>query len=532
MGTVFFIITVAIAVAMTAYFVSRQINVYRSNKKELDRLSKFFDKTENYSTLEHKAGICIRNVAAEGSELKLLIGDINEYIGKSKGTVAFSIIQNKTERRLSMVSDMATSRLTFPTLIGLQGTFAGAFVGLLIFLVGTFLDSGITDSAIQSLIAGVIVAMIASFVGLILLVKSHQKASEATNKADRDKNEFYEWVQNELMPSVDVSMVEAIGQLHETIDRFEPSFSGIIAQFREAFSDITNVFGNNFRQSVRVVANAVDEMGRNMDRINQNVRLEQEILNTIRSGQMKRGLNAFVDATERFEALTSSLDLFEKARRLMLVSAQETINIQRSYSESLQIPLKVAADINVILNRITNFEKNIEGLGTSIAQTQLVGNQTVEQIKACVKAINSKQQVAKEFADTANANLERYFAHHVEELGRIAQRYNDALESHLADYSQMMEQAKLELKERKQEFTEALEQKFSLEEIRNDFSSLNRLSDIERKMDEMAGKIIGRQELSEELEEIRQTLGELDEKVKSANEGKSKSFFGSILGTK
>lgn len=470
---------------MAVGFILWQKRVYNENKRAIARLKRFFSKKEAFSTCESyeydedgnpiSEYIKIKEVADKDAELMNLIDDINAYIKKSKGTVAFSIIQNKTERRISMLYEIATSKLSFPTHIGLMGTFAGVFIGLIMFLIGTMAVGGITDSSIQSLITGVLVSMATSCCGIWLLILSHRLASEATNQIDHDKNDFYEWVQNELMPTVDVSMVEAIGKLHETIDKFEPTFSGVISQFKGAFKDVTNAFGTEFRKSVQVVASAVNTMGNNMDKVNKNIDLQSNLLDTLKSNQLVRGMDSFVEASKRFTDITGSLDQFERARRIMLVAAQETINIQKDFNESLQIPKQVAAEINIILNRITKFEESINGLGVNVAQTQMVGNQVVEQIKENINAIKAKQTVAEKYADTANKRLEVYFDEQKKEVSRIMQKYNEALESYLNDYETMLKERKTELESRNREFVEAIDRKLSIEDIRSDFKALREI---------------------------------------------------------
>ena len=417
-----------IAVLIAIGFICWQYRVCSGNFKSLDILRRFFSKKEAYATLERisdditskqKNTIVLKDVSEPDAELHNLIRDINEYIEKSKGTVAFSIIQNKTERRISMLYEIATSKLSFPTQIGLMGTFLGVFLGLFMFLIGTTKYGQITDDAINSLIFGVLVSMATSFSGILLLILSHSKASKVTNQIDRDKNEFYEWVQNELMPSVDVSMVEAIGKLHETIGQFEPTFSGVINRFKDAFKDVTGAFGDDFRLSVQIVKESVDQMGDNIDKINHNIDLQTELLGTIRSKELITGMDAFVEASKKFGEITGSLDQFERARRLMLIAAQEAINIQKDYNESLQIPKQVAADINSILDRITNFEKNIEGLGANIAQTQLVGSKLVEQIKENIIAIRDKQKVAEYMVSLTNEQLGDFFNEQKDVLSKI-----------------------------------------------------------------------------------------------------------------
>lgn len=480
-----FLISLIVSFVMAVGFILWQKRVYNENKRAIARLKRFFSKKEAFSTCESyeydedgnpiSEYIKIKEVADKEAELMNLIDDINAYIKKSKGTVAFSIIQNKTERRISMLYEIATSKLSFPTHIGLMGTFAGVFIGLIMFLIGTMAVGGITDSSIQSLITGVLVSMATSCCGIWLLILSHRLASEATNQIDHDKNDFYEWVQNELMPTVDVSMVEAIGKLHETIDKFEPTFSGVISQFKGAFKDVTNAFGTEFRKSVQVVASAVDTMGKNMDKVNKNIDLQSNLLDTLKSNQLVRGMDSFVEASKRFTDIMGSLDQFERARRIMLVAAQETINIQKDFNESLQIPKQVAAEINIILNRITKFEESINGLGVNVAQTQMVGNQFVEQIKENINAIKAKQTVAEKYADTANKRLEVYFDEQKKEVSCIMQKYNEALESYLNDYETMLKERKTELESRNREFVEAIDRKLSIEDIRSDFKALREI---------------------------------------------------------
>ena len=518
----------AFSVAVAIGFIFWQYRVYLENLKSLDILGHFFSKKEAYATLERISGdpnskqknsIVLKDVSEHDAELHNLIRDINEYIEKSKGTVAFSIIQNKTERRISMLYEIATSKLSFPTQIGLMGTFAGVLLGLVMFLIGTKRFGQITDDTINSLIFGVLVSMATSCLGIFLLIKSHSKSSKITNQIDRDKNEFYEWVQNELMPSVDVSMVEAIGKLHETIGQFEPTFSGVINKFKDAFRDVTGAFGDDFRLSVQIVKESVDQMGDNIDKINHNIDLQTELLGTIRSKELITGMDAFVEASKKFGEITGSLDQFERARRLMLIAAQEAINIQRDYNESLQIPKQVAADINSILNRIANFEKNIEGLGANIAQTQLVGSKLVEQIRENIVAIQDKQKVAEYMAEITNEKLDNFFNEQKDVLSKISVRYNTALSNYLNDYEQMLVNLKKEYEERKQEFVVAIDKKLSIDDIKNEFTNLRKLGVIVDKLDKLCNAGVKPERLSHELNSIKDELIALNEKQSNVNKG-------------
>ncbi|MDE5758170.1 MAG: hypothetical protein K2H85_06110, partial [Allobaculum sp.] len=119
----------------------------------------FFNKTRDYQVYGKDEDTQLdAYVAGEGSSLHTLIKELNEYTRKNHGTTDFSVIQNKTERKINVMYENATSKLAFPTYLGLMGTFLGVFLGLLSFNWGLFNSvNGITDAAISNLIWGVLV---------------------------------------------------------------------------------------------------------------------------------------------------------------------------------------------------------------------------------------------------------------------------------------------------------------------------------------------------------------------------------------
>lgn len=230
-------------------------------------------------------------------------------------------------------------------------------------------------------------------------------------------------------------------------------------------------------------------------------------------------MDAFVEASKKFGEITGSLDQFERARRLMLIAAQEAINIQRDYNESLQIPKQVAADINSILDRIANFEKNIEGLGANIAQTQLVGSKLVEQIKENIVAIKDKQKVAEYMANLTNEQLEDFFNQQKDVLSSISERYNTALSNYLNDYEQMLGRLKEEYEDRKREFVVAIDKKLSIDDIKNEFTYLRKLGVIVDKLDNLCNAGVKPKQLSHELNSIKDELIALNEKQSNVSKG-------------
>lgn len=345
----------------------------------------------------------------DGTDLRTLIDEINDYVKKSKGTTDFSVIQNKTERLIDMRYDDSTARMSFPIYLGLMGTFCGVFIGIISFLCNVWMDS-VNDDSIKGLLIGVLVSMSTSFIGLFLTTRNNYFSSDGKRKVDIDKNKFYDFIQTELMPSLDVSMVAALNKLHDTVTMFEPSFNRVIDRFQTTFDSCTKSFGNQFADNVKVVSRAVAVMGENMDKINQNIQLQQQLLSTIKSDSIANGLQAFVEATDHFTELTNSLNQFEKARRMMLRATDEVINMQKQYAESLEMPKELVIKVNSILDRITKFEDSINALGTDIAQTHMIGNDTINLINEQLSGIKKKGKIADKYLGLADGKLEELYS--------------------------------------------------------------------------------------------------------------------------
>lgn len=527
-------LTISVIVFFVCYGFQR--GFYRMTKENLYNYDNFFDKDGEYETIvvsqtasedeqpQFVKSQSLKNVAKPEAELYDLIEDINEYLNTCKGTATFNIIQNKTERRIAKMYELAVSKATFPTYLGLMGTFAGVFLGLLAFLLyGLLSDEGITDDSINSLISGVLVSMSTSFVGLLMSTISNYNISNAKDKVNDDKNEFYEYIQNKLMPSVDISLTEALGNLHQTVSDFEPSFSKVISGFKETFQECTNAFGDDFRESVKTMVDAVGTMSTNVNKITQNVSLLEKLLERLSGAEWISYMHQFADASDHFEKLTKSLNDFERARRMMLAAVQEAINIQKTYNESLNIPREVAAEINTILQRVVKFEQNVNALGENLATTQMLGNTTIKEIQNQISAIKEKHKVAEQYIETSNNKLEMFFDSQLIELKRLESKYQEALSDLFESYEMLTEQHKDEINHRHEMFKDAIDEKFELSEVRSELGNLKKLSGIETKVEEVKR---GQEKLQRTNEGIRSELNAFNAVKEEENKSTLYRIFG------
>lgn len=487
----------------------------------------FFLKKEDYETYTKEINgeevTQLKQVGANGSDLNKLIAEINHYVAKTKGTTDFAVIQNKVERKLNMRYDQSIAKLAFPTYYGLMGTFVGVFIGIYMFNKGFSSVEGITDDSIRNLLKGVMVSMSTSLVGLAMTTYNNHKAAESRKSIEEDKNAFFDFIQTELMPSLDVSMVLAITRLHETVDRFEPAFNGVISRFQTTFDNCTRAFGDSFEKNVTAVAAAVDTMGRNMDKINENISLQQQLLSTLKSGELVRGMDKYIEAADHFVSITKSLDKFEEARRMMLAAAQEAISLQNSYSDALRVPKEIAVKVNQILDRIKTFEDNVNRVGGSLENRQILGNDIIESIREQINTIRKKDKIAMKYFEIADGKLSDVFDEQTKVLNELNTHYKEAIVGHIEGFEQMLKEQTEEIQKQHAEFVEQLQQHLNVEEIHKDFSNLRKLNEILDQLKRLSQDPVKADELSKKLRDLQAEIAKIQV---TESRGGIGSFFG------
>lgn len=520
--------TIIIGLGVSALFFGFQFKFFRETAQYRSLFNNFFKRKDGvgYATKQQIVGdesfTVLCEVGMPKSDLNDLIREINKYVCKSRGTTDFSVIQNKVERKLNMRYDQSSTHLSFPTYLGLMGTFLGLFIGILTFLLGFDSTDSITDDSISNLLIGVLVSMSTSFVGLFLTTRNTALAGSARKKIEEDKNEFYDFVQTELMPTLNVSLVVAIDKLHTTVDNFEPSFNRVIDRFQTTFDNCTKAFGTNFEKNVSAVANAVNVMGQNMDKINENISLQEKLISTMKGDQLVRGLENYVEAANHFVSITQSLNKFEEARRMMLAAAQESIRIQNAYSESLKIPQNVAVKISQILDRVKNFEDSLNKLGDKLNEREILGNDVVKLIRDQVNAIAKKAKIADAYYQKSDGKMNDLFKEQTELIGKMTTRYREAIERHIESFDKMMVEQTTQMQKRNEMFMKAIDERLSIEDVRKEFSNLAKLSTIDNKLQELATESLTSQKLHSEIESVRRELSGIKDVLekKTASEDK------------
>lgn len=519
-----------------------QVKYFIGTVRKLDAVGSFFTKKADYQVLGSREDSCIDpEVAQVGTPLNWLIHELNEYTVKNHGTTDFGVMQNKTERKIKMLYDNATARIAFPTYIGLMGTFVGVFIGLCFFIRGMNTAGGVTDSSIKSLIGGVLVSMSTSFFGLFLTTVTHHKAANVQRKIREDKNEFYEFIQNELMPTLGVSMVAALNKLHHTINLFEPSFNRVIDRFQHTFESCTERFGNAFENNLNTVSNAVSVMGANMEEINRNVSLQAKLLKTLQSKGVAESLDAFVRASQAFEHVTRAIEQFDQIRMRMQATAIELCEAQQHFNESLEMPADLVDKLNVILSRFTTFEDNLNQFAETVQQTGVLSASQIKAFEDVLRKIERQNTLVTLVADTAESDITGMFEKQVQSLKELSEGYQRNFVEFAEAFQSSLQRLEQEMTSRREAFLATLEEQFSMEAIQKEFSQLGKLERIEALLDGISRRAPrGDSErvldaTRREVESIRTLLADKLGKPRAASAPKApkkKGFFSKMFGGK
>ena len=462
------------------------------------------------------------------ADLSNILQEINAYLSKNEGTADFSILMNVVERRInSLVSD-AVAKISFPTFCGLLGTFLGVFIGLSSFNTGlnegiqasrTILhdfsvqDTPIHDFMIKELIEGVIISMITSVIGLFCSIVLNWFASFAQKNLNKRKNELYHFLQIELMPELGTDMVSSIAKLRQTINRFEPAFNSVIDRFQHTFDDCTSQFGEAFRENVQVVAQAVNSMGVNINKVNDNILFQQKILDTLKSKELNKTLDKFTNAISQIGELSQSLALFEQSKCEVVLATQELTEAQRKYNQDLSIPKELVCEVNKLLDRIRTFEDNVNRLGEELQQSDIIGNDQLNLIKEQIQVLKQKNAVAANYVDTTTEELTRFFDAQKESLTGKTNQWNQVLMKYGEEYEAIVNEMQEQMRSRWEEFINKMNSLFDTTKVSDSFEYLKQLGPIYTKVEAIETKLSDAQNMEKQLNAISGELKTVNDAV-------------------
>ncbi|TXD81029.1 hypothetical protein ESY86_19435 [Subsaximicrobium wynnwilliamsii] len=303
-----------------------------------------------------------------------LLHSINVYLLRNKGaTTDFNLIKDITERNIDTEDEDISQRITTPLYLGLMGTMLGIIFGL----INLFLVSGKGDEfEIQGFLIGVSIAMSASFIGLLCTVLNSTYYKTARKNVEVSKNDFYTFIQTELLPILNQSVSSSVFMLHTNLVKFNDNFTVNINR-------LTGLLNKNYDA---VIA-------------------QDKILQSLEKIDITEFAKANIKVLRELKAGTEDLHKFNQ----YLSSLNSTVDGTTRLSNSFQI----------LLNKVNNFEGLAEKLDSRIEES----NKLVQFLNDHYEVLNERGDLltdsVKKVDDVLNKSLVELREHTREKIDAI-----------------------------------------------------------------------------------------------------------------
>jgi hypothetical protein len=280
-----------------------------------------------------------------------VIKSTNAYLCKNKGASAdFNILKDTCERYLEKVDNEIGNLINVPLYIGLGGTFVGIIIGLwgIDFSATTEGTTTIISSdSISQLLNGVIAAMLASLVGLsFTVVNSALFYKPAAYKNDTQKNEYYDFLQRELLPFLNIGVSKSLGSFKDVLNHFIKKFG----ENMDDYKDSGNLLNENLQKQQTVLEEinklSLTRSATKIAEVFAGLKETSEHLEKFQNYQ--KGLNTYVDKTEKVSTemnlIIEQFKDFNANLKAMSNSSVTTIELQKQFKDSLEVHFPTISD--------------------------------------------------------------------------------------------------------------------------------------------------------------------------------------------
>lgn len=306
----------------------------------------------------------------------------NTYLIRNKGAVSdFNLIKDIVDRNSDAVDQEINTLMSIPLYLGLMGTMLGIVIGL--FFIPSISDENF-ENAIDLLIGSVKIGMIASFMGLlftVLLTGYFYKGAKAI--AESTKNDFFTWIQTQLLPILSQNTTSSIYSLQANLLKFNDTFSTNIVSFNGVLGKILESFDSQ--------VNLMNEL-KDVD-VAQLAKINVTVMKELRTSTKEfekfntylNQVNTFVDNAQKLNfQISNQLDRTHSIE-LVAESIGTNINANREIIGILQSELQEVSNrkqfvSDAVIDVDNSITKSLEELRKHIdAQIEAIRNVTIKE---------------------------------------------------------------------------------------------------------------------------------------------------------
>lgn len=237
-------IGITLEVIIVIVIIILQISSFRENARRMRNYVDIFKGPDTWKVERDENGL-VTNISGGSSSpyFRDIKRSINKYVANNnKSVVEFGILKDAVDRQCDAIEDEVEVQTPVPLYLGLAGTMIGIITGLIALLVNDSLSNLMTGTSTQispevasaasvnaangvtHLLWGVAIAMIASFVGIILTTRTSYIFKNLKQDAEDSRSTFITWIQARLLPQLPNDMSGALSGLVTNLENFNRTF--------------------------------------------------------------------------------------------------------------------------------------------------------------------------------------------------------------------------------------------------------------------------------------------------------------------
>lgn len=412
-------------------------------------------KKDEIDMTDDDVNVSLITTAGGSKAFKEVVFETNEYLCKNVGTSAdLGVLQDICDKKLEVKENNVKSTLNLPLFIGLGGTFIGIIIGVIGFAfdLNSLFDStstapkteqvaampvandniteiGATPSSetsqeesgdetnsLQFLLIGIGCAMAASLCGLILMVYNTAiNYRQATADLDTKRNEYFDFLRRELMPTLANSMSSSLNSLKSVLGHFVDKFGKNL----DAYADSAELLNENLEKQ-HLVLTQIQDMGmtRMANRVaSAFVQLNEaaDALNTFH--QYQQDLNTTIHQVQggvaQIDSLIAKFDSFISALSSVANAQGTAIALQQQFKEAIEQHFPTGSDGREMWrkefdNLLTDAQNVSRQLNTQLSQNTSYVQQFVTDNSKFFTSFDEMRSVLTALVEYSKAQSECY----------------------------------------------------------------------------------------------------------------------------
>lgn len=374
----------------SAYTLTNHVDEYVWDESEIHTYSEEPFSNNGFEKTEVNI---IESEVSTNQVLENILFSINNYLIRNRGAASdFNLIKDIVERNTSAVEEDINISIGIPLYLGLMGTMLGIVIGLFNMPdLGVVLDTKAKDlmlnDGIGLLIGGVKIAMIASFTGLILtIINSGWVFKGSRSLSESRKNDFYTFVQIELLPIINQGLASTLESLQRNLIRFKDDFTIQLSGLSKTVGRMEGVFdkSNEALEKQKYILDSIDK-----SKVSEMTRYNVKVL---------QQLDISVLQFEKFNSYMTNVTLFVENSQLIVNRTNEILartdnfktiadNLDNKLNQSQQL-------LEFLSSHFRKLEEHKEFTSNAVAD---VGNAISESFKELKEHIQNSSELLKNF---------------------------------------------------------------------------------------------------------------------------------------